>query len=90
MLTPVNEQPRIIMPFLLALMFQLLLLLSMLAILDKFYTRWSYAKDQRMSKQEIKDEYKQREGDPKIKSKIKQLQQQLRQKTDLLKTSENC
>ena len=34
-----------------------------------------------MSKQELKDEYRQREGDPKIKSKIKQLQHQLRQKT---------
>ncbi|MFJ1268002.1 flagellar biosynthesis protein FlhB [Legionella lytica] len=84
-LTPISKQPGIIMHFLLTLIFQLLLLLSILAILDKFYTRWNYAKDQRMSKQEIKDEYKQREGDPKIKSKIKQLQQQLRQKTSSLK-----
>ena len=38
-----------------------------------------------MSKQEVKDEYKQKEGDPKIKNKIRQLQHQLRQKTASLK-----
>ncbi len=84
-LTPSAQHPSLVMHFLLSLIFQLLLLLSLLAILDKFYTHWKFAKDQRMSKQEVKDEYKQREGDPKIKSKIKQLQQQLRQKTASLK-----
>lgn len=60
---------------------QLLILLFFMAMIDKFYTRWKFAKEQRMSKQDLKDEYKQREGDPKIKSKIKLLQHQLRQKT---------
>ena len=62
-------------------MLQLLVALFTLAIIDKLYTRWKFAKDNRMSKQELKDEYRQREGDPKIKAKIKQLQQQQRQKT---------
>ena len=62
-------------------MLQLLVLLFALAIIDKLYTRWKFGKDNRMSKQELKDEYRQREGDPKIKSKMKQLQHQLRQKT---------
>lgn len=65
--------------------FELLALLSTLALVDTYYTRWKFSKDQRMSKQEIKEEYKSREGDPQIKSKIKQLQQQLRQKTASLK-----
>lgn len=76
-----SQASEFIMGFLLKLVFQLLMLLLLLAFIDKFYSRWKFNKDQRMSKQEIKDEYKQREGDPKIKSKIKQLQQQLRQKT---------
>ncbi|MDR3443398.1 MAG: EscU/YscU/HrcU family type III secretion system export apparatus switch protein [Legionella sp.] len=84
-LTPPSQHPVLFMHFLLKLMFQLLLLLAALAVIDKLYTRWNYAKDQKMSKQEVKDEYKQREGDPKVKSKIKQLQQQLRQKTASLK-----
>lgn len=60
---------------------QLLVLLFALAIIDKLYTRWKFSKDNRMSKQDVKDEYRQREGDPKIKFKIRQLQHQLRQKT---------
>jgi len=80
-LTPPSQHPEIMLHFLLKLMFQLLLLLALIAILDKFYMQWNYSKNTRMSKQEIKDEYKQKEGDPKIKYKIKQLQQMLRQKT---------
>ncbi|WP_298627882.1 EscU/YscU/HrcU family type III secretion system export apparatus switch protein [uncultured Legionella sp.] len=84
MLTQPTQDPELMMNLLLKLIFQLLLLLSFIALLDKFYTRWKFNKDNRMSKQEVKDEYKQKEGDPKIKSKIKQLQHQLRQKTNSL------
>ncbi|KGP63288.1 hypothetical protein EP47_09140 [Legionella norrlandica] len=73
--------PRLMMSFLLKLIFQLLLLLVILSIVDKFYSIWSFKKDNRMTKREIKEEYKQKEGDPKIKQKIKQLQYKLRQKT---------
>ncbi len=60
---------------------QLSVLLLTVAMIDKLYTRWKFAKDNRMSKHELKEEYRQREGDPKIKAKIRQLQHQLRQKT---------
>jgi flagellar biosynthetic protein FlhB/flagellar biosynthetic protein FliR/FlhB len=73
------------MSILLNLIFKLLMLLTSLAILDKLYTNWNYSKINRMSKQEVKDEHKQRDGDPKIKAKIKQLHYQLRQKTASLK-----
>lgn len=63
------------------LLLQLIMLLLVIALFDKLYTRWKFAKDNRMSKQEIKDEYRQREGDPKIKLKIKQLHQLQRLKT---------
>lgn len=45
-----------------------------LATADFFYQRWQYERDLRMSKQEIKEEYKQTEGDPKIKAKIREIQ----------------
>ena len=48
----------------------------LLGIFDYFYQRYSYNKNIKMSKQEIKDEYKQSEGDPQIKSKIKERQRQ--------------
>lgn len=38
---------------------------------DLFYQRYKFKKDMRMTKQEVKDEYKQSEGDPHIKGKIK-------------------
>jgi len=47
-----------------------------LAGADYLYQWWEYEKNLRMSKQEVKDEYKQTEGDPQIKSRIKSMQQQ--------------
>jgi flagellar biosynthetic protein FlhB len=48
-----------------------------LAFFDYAFQWWQYEKDLRMTKQEIKEEYKQMEGDPKIKSKIKEKQRQI-------------
>ena len=48
-----------------------------LAAVDFFYQRWDYERNLRMSKQEIKEEYKQTEGDPQIKGKIKEKQRQM-------------
>lgn len=41
---------------------------------DFFYSWWEYEKNIRMSKQEVKEEFKQLEGDPLIKGKIKERQ----------------
>ena len=49
------------------------------AALDFLYQHWSFEKDMRMSKQEVKEEYKQTEGDPQIKGRIRQLQRQMAQ-----------
>ncbi len=45
--------------------------------MDYFYQWWEYEKNLKMTKQEIKDEYKQMDGNPEIKSKIKQKQRQI-------------
>jgi flagellar biosynthetic protein FlhB len=47
-----------------------------IAAADFAYQKIKFAKDMRMTKQEIKDEYKQSEGDPQIKGKIKQKMQE--------------
>ena len=44
---------------------------------DYFYQRWSYEKNLKMTKEEVKEEFKQSEGDPKIKGKIRSLQQSM-------------
>jgi len=48
-----------------------------ISIGDFFYQWWKYEKDLRMTKQEVKDEYKMMEGDPQIKGKIKAKQRQM-------------
>ena len=48
-----------------------------LASMDYLYQWWEYEKNLRMSKQEIKQEYKQTEGDPQIKGKIREKQRQM-------------
>lgn len=48
-----------------------------IAIIDYLYQKYDFEKNIRMSKQDIKDEYKNSEGDPLIKSKIKQKQRQM-------------
>ncbi len=45
-----------------------------IGIIDVFIVRFQYFKSLRMSKQEIKDEYKQMEGDPQVKGRIRRLQ----------------
>lgn len=51
--------------------------LLFLALLDYLYQKYDFEKNLRMSKQDIKDEYKNSEGDPLIKSKIKQKQREM-------------
>ncbi|HBF9017502.1 fused FliR family export protein/FlhB family type III secretion system protein [Clostridioides difficile] len=48
-----------------------------IAVADYVYQRYSHKKQLRMTKQEVKDEYKNSEGDPEIKAKIKQKQRQI-------------
>lgn len=54
--------------------------LVILGLLDYLYQRFDYEKNLKMTKQEVKEEYKQLEGNPEIKSKIKQKQRQISMK----------
>ncbi|MDE1901958.1 MAG: flagellar biosynthesis protein FlhB [Alphaproteobacteria bacterium] len=55
------------------LLAMLLLGFTLIAAFDLFYTRYSYMKSLRMTKTEVKDEFKQMEGDPMIKSRLRQI-----------------
>lgn len=48
-------------------------------LLDYVYQRYEHEKGIRMSKKEVRDEYKETEGDPQIQSKIKERQRQMAQ-----------
>lgn len=47
------------------------------AVIDLFWSRYKYFKGLRMTKQEVKDEMKNMEGNPEIKGKIRQIQFQM-------------
>jgi flagellar biosynthesis protein FlhB len=60
--------------------FTILLIIIIFAIIDFYFSRHYYMKSLRMSKQEIKDEYKNMEGDPQVKGRIRRIQMQMAQK----------
>ncbi|MBD8497077.1 flagellar biosynthesis protein FlhB [Paenibacillus arenosi] len=51
--------------------------LCILSVFDYMYQRYEFEKSIRMSKQDIKDEFKKMEGDPQIKGKIKERQRRM-------------
>lgn len=55
------------------LMIGILVVLLVIAIADVIYQRQQHMQKMRMTKQEVKDEYKQTEGDPQVKSRLRQL-----------------
>jgi flagellar biosynthetic protein FlhB len=52
-------------------------IMIVLGIIDMLYVKWRYIENLKMTKQEVKDETKESEGNPEIKGKIKQMQFQM-------------
>lgn len=59
------------------LAFKIIGVFMIMAAMDYAYQKWQNNQDLKMSKQEVKEEFKQQEGDPKIKGKIRQKQRQM-------------
>jgi len=57
-----------------------LIVMIVVAVADYSFQRWQYEKDLRMTKQEVKEEHKETEGDPLVKSRIRSLQMQAARK----------
>ena len=58
------------------LVFGTVAVMTVIALLDFAYQKYTHHKEQKMTKQEVKDEHKQSEGDPQIKARIRQLRVQ--------------
>ena len=56
---------------------KIVLALVAIAIFDYFYQRWHHEQQLMMTKQEVKDETKQTEGDPQLKVRIRQIQREM-------------
>ncbi|UUZ95712.1 flagellar biosynthesis protein FlhB [Paenibacillus sp. P25] len=74
---PLEEVLRFTASLTLQLGIKIGLVLIVLAVFDYLYQRFEYEKSLKMSKQDIKDEYKKTEGDPLIKSKIREKQRRM-------------
>lgn len=55
------------------MMIGICIVMFVITIADYLYQRYEYMKSLRMSKQELKEEYRQQEGDPQIKQRIRQI-----------------
>jgi flagellar biosynthetic protein FlhB len=56
---------------------KLALAIFVLALLDVAYVRWAFARRMRMSRRELRNEVKQREGDPRVRARLRQLRLEL-------------
>lgn len=70
------------------LAFQLSLALLALALLDFTFQKWKHEQDLRMSKQEVREEMKQMEGDPHIRQRRREAHQKLAQARELQQVKE--
>ncbi|NVE01844.1 flagellar biosynthesis protein FlhB [Massilia sp. BJB1822] len=68
---------RVMLDLTASLLSKIVLTLLAIALLDFGFTRWEFAKRMRMSKRDIKDETKNREGDPRIRSRIRELRKEM-------------
>ncbi len=62
------------------LIFKLAIALSLIAIIDFLFVRKEFLKNMRMTKKEVKDEMKRREGDPMVRAKRRELERELRKR----------
>ncbi|MCB5191869.1 flagellar biosynthesis protein FlhB [Methylobacillus arboreus] len=67
---------RFLIPEMTKMLFYMFLVLTFVALIDLVFSRWDFAKRMRMSRRDIKDEHKRREGDPRLKSRLRELQRE--------------
>ena len=68
---------RVLVGLCAALLVKLVFTHLVIALVDLGFVRWEFAKRMRMSKRDVKDEHKNREGDPRIRSRIRELRQEM-------------
>ncbi|MDR1509956.1 MAG: flagellar biosynthesis protein FlhB [Synergistaceae bacterium] len=77
MMYPLGRGSGVIIGKIWDLSIRMAVILFLLGVADYMYQRWEFDKSIKMSKQEIKEEYRQMEGDPQIKRRIRQKQREL-------------
>lgn len=76
-----SAQARLLVADAASLGFRLALALAVIAVLDLAWNRAEHARRMRMSRREIKDEWKNREGDPRIRNRLRELRREMLKRT---------
>lgn len=66
------------------------MIVALIAIIDLVFTKREFAKKMRMSKRELKDEAKNREGDPRVRSRMRELRREMRKRSQSLRQTKNA
>ena len=67
----------LLLDLVMGLVFKIVLAFLAISVFDYFFQWWDYERQIKMSKKEMKEEYKQMEGDPQVKGKIKEIQRKM-------------
>ncbi|MDB5988174.1 MAG: flhB [Nevskia sp.] len=78
---PAKSYPVVFRHYALRLFGDLLMAVIAIAVADLIYTRWEFGRRMRMSRRELKDEVKRREGDPQVRNKRRELLRELRKRS---------
>lgn len=73
---PVKVSAAYMLDMVMAIVFKVSMVFAAIAGFDYLYQWWDYERRLKMSKQELKEEYKQTEGNPEIKGRIRDIQKQ--------------
>ncbi len=85
---PINDAVSSMFSIIFTIILVLVMSLSLVAVVDVPYQKWSYAKKLRMTFQEVREEQKEQSGNPEVKGKIRQMQQANANRTMLLDVPE--
>ncbi len=72
----VNQGLMLMYDIIIELLMKICILFCAIGAVDFMYQKWKFKEDNKMTKQEVKDEFKNQEGDPKVKSQQRQRMQQ--------------
>lgn len=76
----INQGLLLMYDIIIELGMKICILFCVIAAADFMYQKWKFKEDNKMTKQEVKDEFKNQEGDPKIKGQQRQRMQQAAQR----------
>ncbi|MEM9839901.1 MAG: flagellar biosynthesis protein FlhB [Pseudomonadota bacterium] len=78
-----NTVPERMQGMVIKLLSAVLIVMILITVLDVIWKRMDWRKKQRMTKQEVKDEFKQTEGDPQVKQRMSEIRRNQKRKASL-------